>query len=136
MLEEAETEAIANRFFAAAEKGDLDTVISMYHPDVRVWHSRDEADTDIEQSKELLQTFFARVSDRRYEVVRRHIFRGGFVQEHVTHGVMADGAVMRLPVCFLCHLDDAGRIIRIAEYLDSNKSPLKGVVQHQAAPVG
>lgn len=136
MLDETETEAIANRFFAAVEEGDLATVLSMYHPDVRVWHSRDEADTDMEQNKELLRAFFAKVSDRRYEVIRRHVFRGGFVQEHVTHGMMADGSMMRLPVCFLCHLDDTGRVIRIAEYLDSSKSPLRDMVQHQAAPVG
>ncbi|RIA37952.1 ketosteroid isomerase-like protein [Hephaestia caeni] len=133
MLDTVQTEAIANRFFAAVEAGDLDAVVAMYAPDVRIWHSRDEADTDIEQSKELLQLFFSRVSNRRYEVVRRHVFDGGFVQEHVTHGTMADGSAMRLPVCFLCHLDATGRITRIAEYLDSSKSPLRGVVQHQAA---
>lgn len=133
MLGKDRTEAIADRFFAAVEAGDLDTVTSLYHPDVRVWHSRDEADTDIEQSKALLRMFFSRVSDRRYEIVRRHVFDGGFVQEHVTHGTMADGSVMRLPVCFLCHLDDDGRITRIAEYLDSSRSPLRGVVQHHTA---
>jgi ketosteroid isomerase-like protein len=133
MPDKDRTNAIADRFFAAVEAGNLDAITAMYHPDVRIWHSRDEADTNIEQSKELLQLFFSRVSDRRYEIVRRHVFEGGFVQEHVTHGTMADGSAMRLPVCFLCHLDAEGRITRIAEYLDSSKSPLKGVVQHQAA---
>ncbi len=133
MLDQDRAEDIANRFFAAVEAGDLETVTSFYHPDVRIWHSRDEADTDIHQSRELLQLFFSRVSNRRYEIVRRHFFDGGFVQEHVTHGVMADGSAMRLPVCFLCHLDDDGRIVRIAEYLDSSKSPLRDVIQHHAA---
>ena len=122
-------EALANRFFAAVEAGDLDAITALYHPDVRIWHNRDEADTDIEQSKELLALFFDRVSDRRYEVKRRHTFEGGFVQEHVTHGMMQDGTKMRLPVCFLCHVDDDGRITRIAEYVDATKSPLKGLVQ-------
>lgn len=133
MLGQNRTEAIADRFFAAVENGDLDAVTALYHPDIRVWHSRDEADTDLEQNAELLRMFFARVSNRRYEIVRRHVFDGGFVQEHVTHGTMADGSVMRLPVCFLCHIGEDGRITRIAEYLDSSKSPLSGVVQHQAA---
>lgn len=129
-MDAAETETLANRFFAAVEAGDLDAVVSMYHPDIRVWHARDEADTDIEQSKELLGLFFSRVSDRRYEIVRRHAFAGGFVQEHVVHGTMADGLRLRLPVCFLCHLDGEGRILRIAEYFNAGKSPLKDVVQH------
>jgi ketosteroid isomerase-like protein len=124
------TEAIANRFFAAVEAGDLDRVVSFYHPDIRIWHSRDEADTNIEQNKQLLRLFFDRVHDRRYEVIRRHVFDGGFVQEHIVHGTMADGSRVRLPVCFLCHLTEDGKIKRIAEYLDASKSPLRGVAQH------
>lgn len=123
-------EAMANRFFAAVEAGDLEAIVGIYHPDVRIWHSRDEADTNIEQSKQLLSAFFSRVSDRRYEIVRRHIFDGGFVQEHVVHGTMQDGTKMRLPVCFLCHVNDDGQITRIAEYLDSGKSPLRDIKQH------
>ena len=133
-LDHDRIETLAQGFFAAVEAGDLEAVVSFYHPDVRIWHCRDEADTDIEQSKDLLRTFFSRVADRRYEIVRRHIFDGGFVQEHVVHGTMADGSTMRLPVCFLCHVTDDGRIIRIAEYLDASRSPLRDVVQHSAPP--
>lgn len=124
--------AIADSFFAAVEAGDLDAVTAHYHPDARIWHSRDEADTNVAQNRELLRMFFARVANRRYEIVRRHVFDGGFVQEHVVHGHFTDGSVMRVPVCFLCHIDGDGRITRIAEYLDSSKSPLRGVVQHDA----
>lgn len=127
-------EALANRFFAAVEAGDLETLTALYHPDVRIWHSRDEADTDLKQSQELLSLFFERVSDRRYEIVRRHTFDGGFVQEHITHGTMKDGSRMALPVCFICHVDSEGRITRIAEYFDATKSPLKGLEQ-QHRPV-
>lgn len=125
-----ELEVLANRFFAAIEAGDEATIVSMYHPDVRVWHVRDEADTDIEQSRELIRLFFKRVPDRRLELIRRHTFEGGFVQEHVVHGTLPDGSTLRLPVCFLCHVGADGRIRRIAEYFDAGKSPLKGVVQH------
>lgn len=128
-LEHQKIEDMANRFFGAIEKGSLEDVISHYHPDVRIWHSRDEADTDVEQSKQLLTAFIERVPERRYEIVRRHIFDGGFVQEHVVHGTMADGSKMRLPVCFLCHVDDNGKITRIAEYLDSGKSPMRDIKQ-------
>lgn len=130
----AELEALANRFFAAVEAGDLDGIVACYNPGIRVWHARDEADTDIEQSKELLRLFIQRVSDRRYEIIRRHFFEGGWVQEHITHGRMnADGSVMRLPVCFIAHVDDQGKILRIAEYFNAAKSPLKDVVQHHVS---
>lgn len=129
-MDRAAIEAVANRFFAAVEAGDLEAVTATYHPDIRIWHSRDQADTDIEQSKELLSAFFSRIPDRRYEVLTRQFFDGGFVQEHVVHGTMPDGSRLQLPVGFLCHVDEEGRILRIAEYCDSGKSPLKGLVQH------
>lgn len=122
-------ENVANRFFVAVENGDLDSVVANYHPDVRIWHSRDEADTDIEQNKELLSSFFEMVSERKYEIVRRQYFDDGFVQEHIVHGIMQDGSSFRLPVGFLCHVDEQGLIRRIAEYCDSNRSPLKGQAQ-------
>lgn len=135
-MQGAKIEAIANRFFAAVEAGDIEGIVSHYHPDVRIWHARDEADTDIAQSRELMKVFFARVPDRRYELLRRHTFDGGFVQEHIVHGTLPDGSILRLPVCFICHLDADGRILRIAEYFNAAKSPLKGIVQHDVPPAG
>ncbi|KCZ88862.1 nuclear transport factor 2 family protein [Hyphomonas johnsonii] len=128
-MKKEQIEHIADQFFAAVESGDLDALVANYHPDVRIWHSRDEADTDIAQSKELLSVFFERVSERKYEILRREYFDGGFVQEHVVHGVMQDGSRFKLPVGFLCHVDENGLIRRIAEYCDSNKSPLRGLRQ-------
>lgn len=131
-MDHSEMEHAANRFFAAVESGDIETIKSMYDPDIRIWHSRDEANTDMKQSIELLTMFFERVSDRRYEVLARHYHDDGFVQEHVTHGKMKDGQPMRIPVCFLCTFSKDGKFLRIAEYCDSAKSPLKDVVQHDA----
>ncbi|KCZ88853.1 nuclear transport factor 2 family protein [Hyphomonas johnsonii] len=123
---------VADSFFAAVEAGDIAAIKSMYDPDIRIWHSRDEANTDMAQSMELLSMFFDRVSDRKYEVRARHFYEGGFMQEHVVHGSMQDGSKLNLPVCFVCSLSPAGKILRIAEYCDSAKSPLKGVAQHDA----
>ena len=129
---EARIDALANRFFGALEARDVDAATAVYHPDIRVWHSRDEADTDIEQNREILRLFMGRVSDFRYDVIRRHVFNGGWVQEHVVHMTSLDGAKTRLPVCFIAHVDDDGRVTRIAEYLDSARSLLRDVVQHDA----
>ena len=72
-MERDQIEDVAKLFFAAVESGDLDALVANYHPDVRIWHSRDEADTDIAQSKELLSVFFERVSERKYEILRGNI---------------------------------------------------------------
>lgn len=128
MTREALT-ALADRFFAAVEAKDSAAATALYHPDVRVWHSRDEAETDLRQNREVLDLFFARVRDVRYEVVRRELFAGGFLQEHVVQGTLNDGTTFRLPVGFLCRVDEDGRIVRIAEYCDGARSPLRGVDQ-------
>jgi ketosteroid isomerase-like protein len=123
-------DALADRLFGALERGDLPAYLACYNPDARIWHSRDEADTDLAQNEEAEHIFFARVANRRFEVLERHIFDRGFVQEHLVHGVLEDGSVMRLPVLFIAHLDEEGRFLRVSEYLNSEKSPLRGLVQH------
>lgn len=123
-------DALAARLFGALERGDLPAYLACYHPDARIWHSRDEADTDLEQNHAAELLFFARVSNRRFEVLTRDYFDGGFVQEHVVHGTLEDGSALRLPVLFIAHLGEDGRFLRVAEYLNSERSPLKGLVQH------
>lgn len=120
---------LANRFFGAVESGDIETFVSCYGPDARIWHSRDEADTDVQQNREMQEMFKARVKNRRFEIVSRNIFDGGFVQEHVVHGIMPDGSAMRLPVLLIAHLDNSGLFNRISEYFDSAKSPMAGLQQ-------
>jgi ketosteroid isomerase-like protein len=122
-------EALADRFFAAVEAKDTAAATALYDPAVRIWHSRDEAETGLQQNREVLDLFFSRVDTVRYRVVRREFFPGGFLQEHVVEGVLKDGASFRLPVGFLCRVDDEGRIVRIAEYCDGARSPLRGVDQ-------
>lgn len=122
-------DTLANRFFGAVERGDIDSFIACYHPDARIWHTRDEADTDIAQNREAEELFISRVSNRRFELLHRHVFDGGFVQEHVVHGIRPDGSIVRLPVLFIAHLDEQARFKRIAEHFDPTRSPLQGLVQ-------
>jgi ketosteroid isomerase-like protein len=119
--------ALADRFFNAAETGDIEVIKACYSPDLRAWHSRDEAWTDIAQNLELIQSFFDRVPDFHYEIERRFYTAEGFVQQHIVHGHVGD-QIIHLPVCFVALVKD-GLIFKLWEYFDASRSPMNGVSQ-------
>lgn len=112
-----ETDRIASQFFAAIERGDLDAVRELYAPDVAVWHNVTGRSQTREENLALLRYFTGRVSERRYEVLGREFFQGGFVQRHVLHGKLASGDLIAAPVCLVVHVS-GGKIARLFEYLD------------------
>src|SRR5262245_16074255 len=112
-----ETEAIASAFFAAIERGDLDAVRELYSPQAEIWHNVTGQIQTREENLALLKYFTGRVSERRYEVLAREFFRGGFVQRHILHGKLASGASIDAPVCLVVYVA-SGRIERLFEYLD------------------
>jgi hypothetical protein len=55
----------------------------------------------------------------RHEIVSRHFFDGGYVQQYVVHGTLVTGGeAFRMPLCMNVTVRD-GRIARLEEYLDS-----------------
>jgi ketosteroid isomerase-like protein len=115
VIEEIDT--IASKFFAAIERGDLDAVRDIYSPEVEVWHNVTNGVQTREENLALLRYFTGRVSERRYELLAREFFAGGFVQRHILHGKLASGELIAAPVCLVVHVS-AGRIDRLFEYLD------------------
>ena len=113
-----ETDAIASGFFAAIERGDLDAVREFYSPRVEVWHNLTNRSQTRDENLRLLKYFTGRVSERRYEVLAREFFPGGFVQRHILHGKLASGDLIAAPVCLVIHVSN-GKIDRVFEYVDS-----------------
>src|SRR5262245_16930442 len=112
-----ETEAIASAFFAAIERGDLDAVRELYSPQAEIWHNVTNKTQTREENLALLKYFTGRVFERRYEVLAREFFRGGFVQRHILHGKLESGDLIAAPVCLVVHVS-RGKVERIFEYLD------------------
>ena len=112
-----ETLAVADRMFHAIEAGDLDALRGLYAPDIVVWANIDDREQDLERSLKVLGWLCSKLSDRRYDVTRREIIDGGFLQEHVLRGVAPDGTEIASPACIIAHVAD-GRVTRIHEYLD------------------
>ena len=110
-------EQLAQDFFAAIERGDLAAVRDFYAPDVRIWHNVTGKTQTREENLRLLTLFTGRVQARRYEVLGRDFFPGGFVQRHILHGKLASGEAITAPVCIVIYVAE-GRIRELFEYLD------------------
>jgi ketosteroid isomerase-like protein len=112
------TLALAKRFFDAIEKDDIDTVRGIYAPDAVIWHNNDGLSTTREENLKVLEGFIKAVPTRRYIDRRVGAFDGGFVQQHLLKGKLANGKELALACCIVCEVKD-GRIVRLDEYFDS-----------------
>ncbi len=125
-MSERDPMAVAERFFAAIPKGDLETVRAIYAPDAVIWHNNDRKGQNVEENLAVLAWVVKNVSGLRYEDVRRHPTPNGFVQQHVLRGRAPSGAAVEIPACIVCAVAN-GRITRLDEYLDSAQvAPLLG----------
>ena len=112
-----ETLALADRMFMDIEQGDLDDLREIYAAGIVVWANYDDREHDLDGSMRLLGWLCAKLGDRRYDVRRREVIPGGFLQEHVLCGTAPDGSAVAMPACIVATVAD-GRITRMHEYLD------------------
>ena len=110
--------AVAERFFAAIPKGDLDAVRAIYADDAVIWHNNDQQEQNVAQNLAVLGWVVKNISELRYEDVRRFPLPGGFVQQHVLRGRAPNGTALAIPAGLVCAVAN-GRITRLDEYLDS-----------------
>lgn len=119
------TEAVARRLFDAIERGAYADVEAMWADDVTVWHSGDRSDNDRVRALKVIRWFIDATVSRRYEVLDRQTFDGGFVQQHVLHADATTGASIALRVCIVIKVGTDGLITRIDEYFDpADMAPL------------
>jgi ketosteroid isomerase-like protein len=108
---------IADALFGAIERGDTAAVDALWCDDITVWHSGDTRDSDRARALKVIRWFVDRTTQRRYEILDRVAFDGGFVQQHVLHATATDGAVIAMRVCIIVRISTS-RITRIDEYFD------------------
>ena len=109
---------VADRLFAAIERGDLDAVTAMWSDDVVVWRLGGGRERDKTRARSVIAWFVDATADRCYEVLDREFFDTGFVQQHILHATSRAGEKVALRVGMVVKLGDDGRIRRIDEYLD------------------
>ena len=110
--------AVAERFFTAIERGDIDAVRAIYAPDARIWHNFDRKEQTVEENLRVLSWMSRNIANKRYVVERRIAIPGGFLQQHVLHADTAGGP-FEMPACIVVLVNADGRIARLEEYLDS-----------------
>jgi ketosteroid isomerase-like protein len=109
---------IADRLFDAIERSDVAMVEELFSPDVAVWKIGDVRDNDRARSVRIIAWFIDATVDRRYEVLDRQVFGGGFVQQHVLHATGHTGGSIAMRVCIVIKLGSDGLINRVDEYFD------------------
>lgn len=108
---------LAERFFSAVERGDIEAVKAIYAPDARIWHSHDLKEQTVEENLRVMAWMGRNLTGRRYRVHRRVAIPGGFLQQHTLEAMTAGGP-FSMPACIIVEVRD-GRIARLEEYLDS-----------------
>lgn len=129
----ADHEAVAARFFAAIEAGDVAAIAAVYAPHAAIWHNTTRRAQSAAENVALLRHVVATVGPLRYEDVRRAATPTGFVQQHVLRCRVPGGPELTVPACIVCDVQD-GRITRLDEYFDGAAvAPLLAAL---AAPPG
>jgi ketosteroid isomerase-like protein len=109
---------VADRLFEAIANSDIATVKQLFGDDVLVWHSGDTRDSAKERAARIIDWFINATTDRRYEVLDRQFFDGGFVQQHVLHANGRNGNSIHMRVCIVIKVGPDALITRIDEYFD------------------
>ena len=117
---------VADRLFGAIENGDIAAVQQMWNDDVVVWKVADR-DRNKDSAMRVIDWFVDTTTDRRYEILDRQFFDGGFVQQHILHANGRNGGSIAMRVCIVIKLGANGLISRIDEYFDpADIAPLLG----------
>jgi ketosteroid isomerase-like protein len=108
---------VADQLFDAITKGDVAEVTALWDDDVVVWKVADR-DRDKERALRVIDWFIGTTTDRRYEILERHVIDGGFMQQHVLHATGKNGGLIAMRVCIVVKVGATGLITRIDEYFD------------------
>ncbi len=109
---------VADRLFEAIEQSDIAMVQQMWNDDIAVWKTAEPRDRDRERALRVIAWFINATTDRRYEILDRQLFDGGFVQQHILHANGRNGGSISMRVCIVIKLGANGLISRIDEYFD------------------
>ena len=111
-------EDVAEKLFTAIENGDGAAVEALWDDDVLVWKSAEPEEQAKKRALRVIGWFMGTTTTRRYEILDRQFFDGGFVQQHVLHATGRNGGSISLRVCIVVKVATSGLITKIDEYFD------------------
>ena len=110
--------AVAERFMTALNEADADGVRASYSTDARIWHNFDDKYQTVEENIKSMHWLHNKLSNVNYDIQKRMVIPGGFLQQHILRGTLASGKPFALHACAICKVDN-GRITELEEYLDT-----------------
>lgn len=111
-------ENVADALFTAIEGGDVATVEALWDDDVLVWKSAEPEEQARKRALRVIGWFMDVTTARRYEILDRRFFDGGFVQQHVLHATGKSGGSISMRVCIVIKVGARGLITKIDEYFN------------------
>ena len=113
--------ALVDRFVAAIETGDVETVLSIYADDAKIWHNFDQLVVTAQDNARQIKWFSSRLAGMKYTEIRRISHPGGVIQQHVLRGKAPNGATVAVYAMLRIDIAD-GRITALEEYLDPTQA--------------
>ena len=95
-----------------------DGVRASYSTDARIWHNFDDKYQTVEENIKSMHWLHSKLSNVDYDIQKRMVIPGGFLQQHILRGTLASGKPFALHACAICKVDN-GRITELEEYLDT-----------------
>lgn len=121
MTTDRTVDEVAEAIFDAIERGDMETLASLWADDIEVWHSNDEVVQDKAQNLAVIAWMVENTASVDYRDIVRDLTATGFVQRHTLSLAFADGRTADLPVAIFASVRD-GQVTRIDEYIDGAKT--------------
>ena len=118
VLPQPDLRSTADRLFTAIEKGDITAVEALWDDDVLVWKSAEPEEQAKNRALRVIGWFIGTTTERRYEILDRQFFDGGFVQQHILRATGKGGGSISLRVCLVIKVGTNGLITKIDEYFD------------------
>ena len=109
---------VADAVFDAIERGDIDSLTSLWADDIEVWHSNDGVVHGKAENLVVLGWMIENTDTIEYRDAVRDLTAAGFVQRHVLRLTFDDGRTADLPIAIFASVRD-GQVTRIDEYVDS-----------------
>jgi ketosteroid isomerase-like protein len=113
--------ALAERFSAAAGSGDIEALRQIYAEDARIWHNFDNVGQTVDENLKVIGWMEHVLPGRKYDVLRRVVIPGGYLQQHVLSGTTRKGASISIHACLVVMVKN-GRISRLEGYLDPTQA--------------
>ena len=115
-------DAVAERLFRSFERNDPAGVSDCCAPGA-VFVRNGRRQGVIEELAPGFATLHERIGWHRYSDVRRSVFDGGFVEEHLVESDLPNGERLSSMVCVVASVDGEGRVTELREYAPARSRP-------------